>query len=256
MGMDAAEIRPQDELTIRPGSDGSFRWHRCLRCDSWVPLPIPSHPDVAHPPERGQIELPLRGKALRDRFILRLIAVERAIHFLVLAALGIAVLAFAGHETSLRSSYYTVLTDLQNGVSGSPVQVSGHVGLFHELDKLFSVRSGRLEEVGLALLAYAVLEGVEAVGLWMTKRWAEYLTFLATAIPLPLEIYEIVNRRSGLKIFGFLLNLAVVAYLLFAKRLFGLRGGARADEQRRAQDNSWEALERSTPSTAETAPTP
>jgi uncharacterized membrane protein (DUF2068 family) len=111
------------------------------------------------------------------------------------------------------------------------------------------VRSGTLREVGIALLAYGVLEGVEAIGLWLTKRWAEYLTFLATAILLPLEIYEIIHRRSALKIIGFIVNVAVVVYLLYAKRLFGLRGGGRADEAERAHDMGWEAIERETPPT-------
>ena len=104
-----------------------------------------------------------------------------------------------------------------------------------------------MREVGIGLLGFGLLEGIEAVGLWFAKRWAEYLTFLATAILLPLEIYEIIHRRSGLKIVGFLINLAVVVYLLWAKRLFGLRGGGRVDEEERARDTSWEAIERATP---------
>ena len=86
-------------------------------------------------------------------------------------------------------------------------------------------------------------EGVEAVGLWYTKRWAEYLTFIATTLLLPLEIYEIIHRQSALKIIGFIVNVAVVAYLLYAKRLFGLRGGGRVDEELRARDMSWETIE-------------
>jgi hypothetical protein len=140
-----------------------------------------------------------------------------------------------------------VLTDLQGGVAGGPVQNSGHVGILGEFDKLFSLRSGTLRAVAIALLAYGLLEGVEAVGLWRTKRWAEYLTFLATTILLPLEVYEIIHKGSVLKVIGFLINLAVVIYLLFAKRLFGLRGGGAVDEQLRAQDMSWEAIERATP---------
>jgi len=121
------------------------------------------------------------------------------------------------------------------------------VGILHELDRLFSLRSGTLREVGIALLAYGVLEGVEAVGLWFTKRWAEYLTFLATTILLPLEVYEIVHRGTALKVIGFIINVAVVVYLLFAKRLFGLRGGGAVDEKLRARDMSWDAIERATP---------
>jgi uncharacterized membrane protein (DUF2068 family) len=245
VGLDAAEIRPEDALIVR--ELGSVRWHRCLRCDSWVALPRPEHPSRQFPPSRDEIEIPLRGKALRDRVVLRLIAVDRLFHFVILVLLGAAVLVVAANETSLRSSFYRVLTDLQGGVAGGPVQNSGHVGILGEFDKLFSLHSGTLRDVGIALLAYGVLEGVEAIGLWLTKRWAEYLTFLATTILLPLEVYEIIHRGTVLKVVGFLVNLAVVIYLLFDKRLFGLRGGAKVDERLRAQDMSWEAIERATP---------
>ncbi len=252
VGLDAELIRPEDHLLVR--EEDGLRWYRCLRCDSWVALAPPQQPTGSHPPERSEIELPLRGKGLRDKVVLRLIACDRALHFLVLVLLGISVLAFAGHESNLRSDYYRVLTALQGGVAGGPVQSTGHVGILHELDKLFTLRAGTLQGVGLALLAYGLLEGVEAVGLWLTKRWAEYLTFLATSILLPLEIYELVHRQTPLKIIGFLINLAVVIYLLFAKRLFGLRGGGAADEALRNRDTSWAAVERATPHAVVPAP--
>jgi uncharacterized membrane protein (DUF2068 family) len=223
------------------------RWHRCLRCDSWIPLEPPSNPTRLHPPDRDEIRIPPRGKLLRDKVVLRLIAIDRALHFVVLCLLGLAVVLFASHETSLRDSYYRILTDLQGGVGGGPVQNTGHVGILHDLDKLFTLRSGTLRAVGAGLLGYGVLEGVEAVGLWLTKRWAEYLTFLATTILLPFEVYELIHRVSPLKIVGFIINVAVVIYLLYAKRLFGLRGGGRVDEDLRAYDVSWEAIERATP---------
>jgi len=92
-----------------------------------------------------------------------------------------------------------------------------------------------------------VLEGVEAVGLWLQKRWAEYLTFLATTLFLPLEVYELTKTVSPFKVIALIINLAVVIYLLYAKRLFGLRGGAAAEEALREQDVGWEALQRATP---------
>jgi uncharacterized membrane protein (DUF2068 family) len=245
VGTDAAELRPEDDLVAR--DHGAVRWHRCLRCDSWVALAPGEKPSSEYPPAREEIVVPLRGKALRDRIVLRLIAVDRAFHFVVLVALGIGVLLFAAHETSLRSAYYNFLSDFQRGVGGGPVQSTGHVGILHELDRLFSLRSGRLHEVGAALLAYGVLEGVEAVGLWFTKRWAEYLTFVSTTVLLPLEIYEIANRVSVLKVIGFVINVAVVVYLLYAKRLFGLRGGGAVDEELRARAMDWKTIERATP---------
>jgi hypothetical protein len=229
--------------------DGT-RWHRCLRCDAWAALPAPDVPAREHPPPRHEIEIPLRGKALRDRFVLRLIALDRALHFVVLGLLGIALLIFAAHEHSLRDSFYRVVAALQRGVGGGPVQSTGHVGILGELNKLFSLQSGRIREVGAAVLAYGVLEGVEAVGLWFAKRWAEYLTFIATTVLLPLEIYEIIHRNTVLKDIGFLINIAVVVYLLLAKRLFGLRGGGAAEERERRHEMSWETIERATPPAA------
>jgi uncharacterized membrane protein (DUF2068 family) len=245
VGTDAAELRPQD-ATVAREQDG-VRWHRCLRCDAWLALTAPQAPTRRHPSERADIHLPLRGKPLRDRIVLRLIAVDRAFHFLILSLLGVGVLAFEADRAGLRAPFYRVLTDIQGGVAGGPVQNTGHVGILRDLDKLFSLRSGTLEEIGIALLAYGLLEATEAVGLWFGKRWAEYLTFLATSILLPLEIYEIVHEGTVLKVVGFIVNLAVVVYLLFAKRLFGLRGGVAAEQARRSREVGWEAVERATP---------
>ena len=244
VGTDVAELRPEDELLARDA--GGVRWHRCLRCDSWVALPIPPAPAGVHLPDRAEIQVPLRGKALRDKVVLRLIALDRLLHFVILVGLGIGVVAIAGNEASVRTRFYRILTDLQGGVAGGPVQTSGHVGILGEFDKLFSLRSGTLRELGIALLSYGVLEGIEAIGLWLAKRWAEYLTFTATTLLLPLEIYEIIHKGTALKVIGFIINLAVVVYLLFAKRLFGLRGGGAVDEAERARAMSWDTISRAT----------
>jgi uncharacterized membrane protein (DUF2068 family) len=244
VGTDVAELRPQDGILARDA--GGVRWHRCLRCDSWVALPIPSAPAATHLPERAAIQIPTRGKALRDKVVLRVIAVDRVVHFVILVGLGVGVVALAGNEATVRSRFYRILTDLQGGVGGGPVQTSGHVGILGEFDRLFSLRSGTLRELGIALLSYGVLEGVEAIGLWLTKRWAEYLTFIATTVLLPLEIYEILHKATALKVIGLIINLAVVIYLLFAKRLFGLRGGGAVDEAERARGMSWETIAHAT----------
>jgi uncharacterized membrane protein (DUF2068 family) len=243
LGADAAALRPEDELFAR--ESGGLRWYRCLRCDSWLALPPPEHPTRKYPPARDQITLPLRGKPLRDRYVLRLIAVDRALHFLILAALAAAVFLFADNRAALNAEFTRILNDLQGGVGG-PMTNSTR-GIVHDLQRLFAVSITNLYLVGAAIAAYAGLEAVEAVGLWFAKRWAEYLTFVATIVFLPYEIDELIKSVTALKLVALIINLAVAAYLLYAKRLFGIHGGGRAERAEREADIGWAPIERATP---------
>jgi uncharacterized membrane protein (DUF2068 family) len=244
IGTDAAGLRAADAIFAR--AEHGIRWYRCVRCDSWVPLPPPARPTREVPPERNEIELPLRGKALRDKVVLRIIAIDRAIHFVVLAALAVAVFLFAAHEIRLRDVFYRIVNAVQGGAAdpSHPAQK----GFLHTLEHLFTLKSSTLYAVAAIAAAYAVLEGLEAVGLWYQKRWAEYLTFVATCAFLPYEIYELSRSLSPFKIVALVVNLAIAGYLLYAKRLFGLRGGGAAEEAERARDTGWDALERTAPS--------
>ncbi len=245
VGTDAAVLRPRDAVFAREGS-GSTRWLRCLRCDSWLPVHAPDQPARQHPPDRDEIVIPVRGKALRDRYVLRLIAIDRFIHFAILLTLAAAIFIFVDHQGQLRSDFYKIFADLQGGLRGPSHSRSG---LVRDLDRLLSLQSGRLHLVGAIVLAYAVLEGLEGVGLWMGKRWAEYLTFVATSALLPLEVHEIAVRVSALKIVTLVINVAIVVYLIYAKRLFGVRGGGAAEQRERDHYCSWAALERAAPAT-------
>jgi uncharacterized membrane protein (DUF2068 family) len=244
LGTDVAEIRPGDALLVREPGDG-LRWYRCVRCDAWVALPPPAAPTRQHLPERSEITLPLRGRPLRDRYVLRLIALDRLVHFLVLGTLAVAVFLFTTHRADLRDTFYRILDVVQGGVGG-PNGRNGK-GILRELARAFAAKSSTLWFVGWVLAGYALLEGIEAVGLWLTKRWAEYLTFIATTLLLVPEVYELTGRITPTKVITLIINLAVVGYLLFAKRLFGLRGGGRVEAAERARDTGWPALERVLP---------
>jgi uncharacterized membrane protein (DUF2068 family) len=245
LGTDAATLRPEDELFAR--ESGGLRWYRCLRCDSWLALTPPDQPTRKYPPSRDEVTVPLRGKPLRDRYVLRLIAVERAVHFVVLGALAAVVLLFANNRATLNQDFTSVLKDLQGGLGG-PVATSNH-GVVHDLRSLFAVSITSLYLVGVAIAAYAVMEGVESVGLWLGKRWAEYLTFIATIVFVPYEVYELAKSVSALKVLTLVLNLAVAVYLILGKRLFGLRGGGKTEQALYDADVGWPAIERATPKT-------
>jgi uncharacterized membrane protein (DUF2068 family) len=243
VGTDAQEVRADEDIHVARVMHG-VRWHRCLRCDTWIPTDPPSPPSPRHPPARHEVEPPLRGRPLRDKYVLRLISLDRAFHFVVLSVLAAAVFVFAADKSLLHKDFLRIVTALQGG-AGGPVRSGGTIT--RELTHLFAISTRNLELTGVALAAYAVLEGVEAVGLWRGRRWAEYLTFVATTLLVPLEIYEISKKPTALKAVTLAINLAIVVYLVLAKRLFGLRGGWAAEQQRRERESGWPAIEERSP---------
>lgn len=199
---------------------------RCLRCGDFA---------LGEPQGSGPAsDAPLvpRGKVLRDLFVLRFLAIERAVRGVFIVLVALAVWKFSNSQDAVRRLFDEYLDVFR------PVFRHFHYDLDHSpvvgtLQKTFGYRHDTLVLVAVLLLAYAVIELVEAVGLWYARRWAEYLTVVATAAFLPLEIYELTEHISWLKIATLVLNILAVLYILLAKRLFGLRGGHRAFEAER-----------------------
>jgi hypothetical protein len=151
----------------------------------------------------------------------------------------------ASHELQLRHVFFRIVNAIQGSGSGPVRRASG--GFFGSLEHFLELKSTTLYALAAAAAVYAVLEGVEAIGLWNQKRWAEYLTFVATVAFIPYEIYELTRSFSVFKVIALVVNIAIALYLLFAKRLFGLRGGAEVDRRERERDVGWQALERTAP---------
>jgi hypothetical protein len=158
----------EDDLLVR--EMGGLRWYRCLRRHSWLPEQVPAAPGRAHPPDRANISLPLRGRPLRERYVVRLIALERSVHVLVLVVLSVAVFAFAVNKSWLHQDFVRIVDDLQGGAGGPVGATSG--GIEHELARLFAISTRNLHITALAAAAYGLLEVVEVVGLWRGLRWA------------------------------------------------------------------------------------
>lgn len=199
---------------------------RCLRCGDFAL----GRPNGSGPAEDAPL-VP-RGRALRDLFILRFLAVERIVRgvFVVLAAW--AVWSFSNSRDAVHRLFDEDLTVFR------PVADHFHYDLDHSpvvdtIRATFEYRHSTLVVVACALLAYALVELVEGAGLWAARRWAEYLTVVATAAFLPLEVYELTERTSSFRIATLALNVAAVLWILLSKRLFGLRGGRAAFEAER-----------------------
>jgi uncharacterized membrane protein (DUF2068 family) len=81
------------------------------------------------------------------------------------------------------------------------------------------LRGNRLGIIAVAAFLYAALFTTEGIGLWMGRRWAEYLTVIATLSFVPFEIYELARRQNLPRIVALVINLAVVAYLISRLRM-------------------------------------
>lgn len=80
--------------------------------------------------------------------------------------------------------------------------------------------------IAVVSLVYGSLELLEATGLVLRRRWAEYLVVVATGFGIPLEIREVIVHPTLLRAALLVINVAVVIYLVIDKRLFILDEGA------------------------------
>ena len=83
------------------------------------------------------------------------------------------------------------------------------------LDRLWTTQAREAVELGIAAFAYAAVFLVEGVGLLLRKRWAEWLTVAVTGSFIPVEVYEMVHRFGAGKVIALVLNIAIVAYLVW-----------------------------------------
>ncbi len=203
---------------------------RCLRCATFVVGP----PHGSGPADRAPIVL--RGKALKDATILRLLAAERFIRGVVLLLLAYGVQYFASSQTSVQAAFDKFVP------AAEPLARLFNYDLQHSptVDRvrdLLGSSQHTLDLVTLGLVAYGALQLLEGVGLWMLKRWGEYVAVVGTSVFLPLEVYELTHHVSWVKVAALVVNLLAVGYLVWTKRLFGIRGGHAAFEAERASQS-------------------
>jgi len=71
----------------------------------------------------------------------------------------------------------------------------------------------RIHALRVVTLTYAAVFAVEGIGLWMRRRWAEWLTTIITASLIPFELWELFHRPNIGKAGVLIANVAIVGYL-------------------------------------------
>ena len=217
-----AEPELRERLSA-PTADG-LAW-RCLRCATFVPGPAAASGPAADAPE------PRRDKELRSTLILRIFAIERFLRAVVFAILAYGVWQYRQSRLSIEAAFDRELPVIRALFRelGFNINHSKLVGL---IQRAFTLSPRILDYLVIGLVVYVLIELIEGIGLWLVKRWGEYFAMVATSVFLPYEIYDLTAKITATRVLFFLVNLALVLYLVITKRLFGVRGGKHAYEAR------------------------
>lgn len=142
---------------------------------------------------------------------LRAIAVYKLVEAALLLVAGLGLLRLLGRDIGETATAWVQQLHLD------PDRAFIHTALA----RVTGISQRTLAELGVGSLCYAALRLIEGVGLWLERRWAEYLTIVATGALVPLEIYELARHLSAVRLLVLAINLALVAYLVYAVRLRG-----------------------------------
>ncbi|MCE0484833.1 MAG: DUF2127 domain-containing protein [Methylacidiphilales bacterium] len=148
---------------------------------------------------------PVSKVAPWEDFILRVIAIYKLIHALFFIAVGFGLLRLRHHNiVQFLNDYFIV-----------PYHINpeSHIVDWF-LDQAQNITSHRLAFFGYAAFFYAALFLAEGIGLYLRKRWAEYMVVIVTGSFLPFEIYEIFVRVVWWKFLIVAGNLLIVGYLV------------------------------------------
>jgi uncharacterized membrane protein (DUF2068 family) len=158
-------------------------------------------------PEHTTIPLAEPVERQPDR-MLRLIAVFKFCKAALLLAVGLGALRLLDPEVAVRAQRWV-----------AAVAANSDRRIVQQLIGVVSGLNPRsLGAIAIGAFAYATLFVTEGIGLWRGKRWAEYLTVVATLSLVPLEVFEIIRRASTTRVMALLVNLVVAGYLIWLLR--------------------------------------
>ena len=219
---------------VRGRTSAAELW-QCLRCGTYVTGgPHGSGPADAAPAVR-------RGKQIRSDLFLKLFAIERGIRFVIFGAVAYGIWRFS-NSNSIAQAINKDLPIVRT--FAKQLGFTLNHALLDRIQSLLHVSSSNLRLLAFAITALAVVSAVEAFALWQAKRWGEYFAMIVTSLGLPFEIYELSKAVTVTKLVLFALNLLLVGYLVYTRRLLGARGGKEAYEARLRADSVLDEAEK------------
>jgi uncharacterized membrane protein (DUF2068 family) len=154
-----------------------------------------------------------RPAALPRIDILRTIALYKLLKVLLLLALAYG---------EVRLSDASLIAKLVTWASARPLGLE-HKVMTWLLEWFSGLSASRVHALRMVTLAYAAVFAIEGIGLWMRKRWAEWLTTIITASLIPLELWELFHKPNVGKAAVVIANVAIVIILIRHVRSKGKR---------------------------------
>jgi uncharacterized membrane protein (DUF2068 family) len=149
------------------------------------------------------------GLAPAGRFgMLRTIALYKLLKVLLLLAAAYGELRL--HDSALSAKLVTWAEARPAGLE--------HEVVTWALVWFSGLSESKIHALRFVTLTYAAVFAIEGIGLWMRKRWAEWLTCIVTASLIPLEAWEFLNRPNLGKAAVVIANAAIVGYLVWHVR--------------------------------------
>jgi len=145
-----------------------------------------------------------RSQTPRERtWTIHLISIEKILKATVVVVLALRLLSLLDrnvHDWALDFA-------LRHGINAESKYV-------HDLlERLVGVGNTELIEISTVAFVYATLLYVEGIGLWLQRRWAEYLTVIATGLFIPVELYELFEKFTWVRVAALAINGFILWYL-------------------------------------------
>lgn len=139
---------------------------------------------------------------------MRAVAVVEASKGLVVVLAGCGLLALLHHDLQRAAEELVRHTHL-NPASHLPRVFIAYAG---QLD------NAHLMQLALGAFAYAAVRLVEAYGLWRERTWGEAFAAASGAVYVPFELRELLRDPGLLSVTLLLVNIAIVAFMLYGLR--------------------------------------
>ena len=138
--------------------------------------------------------------AKASKTVLRTVAVFEAAKGAIVLLAGFGVLSLVHHNIK---------------VAAAALVGRLHINPTHRFARSFIETASGVTDTGLWMLAsigflYALFRFLEAYGLWSGRRWAEWLAVVSGGLYLPLEVYELVQRYTWVRVSALVVNLVVI----------------------------------------------